>query len=146
MAVSFQVTFDCANPDRVAQFWAKVLGYKVQDPPQGFATWPEFLKAQNVPEDQWDRASAIVDPDGKGGRIFFQKVPEGKTIKNRVHLDVNVGGGYRVSLTERMARVNQRADELAELGATRVADHEDKEMGEYHIVMQDVEGNEFCLQ
>ena len=144
MAISFQVVFDCANPDQVAQFWAKALGYKLQDPPPGFASWEDFLKANNVPEELWDSRSAIVDPEGKGSRIFFQKVPEGKVVKNRVHLDVNVSGGLRVPLSERKERVYQKEKELVEAGATRVVEHE--EMGEFHIVMQDVEGNEFCLQ
>ena len=144
MGVSFQVTFDCINPDRVAQFWAKVLDYKIQDPPPGFASWPDFLKAQNIPEEQWDKASALIDPEGNGPRLFFQKVPEGKKIKNRVHLDVNVGGSRATPEPERRQRVNQKVEQLVGAGATKV--REFNEMGESWIVMQDPEGNEFCLQ
>ena len=144
MATSIQVTFDCADPDRVATFWATALGYKKQDPPPGYATWPEFLAAQGIPEDQWNSASAIVDPDGIGPRIYFQHVPEPKTVKNRVHLDVNVGGGRDTPVDERRGRVNAEVERLMGVGATRLRASD--EHGEYWVVMQDPEGNEFCLQ
>ena len=144
MATAVQVTFDCADPDRLATFWAEVLGYRKQDPPPGFATWPEFLAANGVPEDQWDSASAVIDPDGVGPRFFFQKVPEPKTVKNRMHLDVNVGGGLATPVAERKVRVDATAQRLLALGATRLGAHE--QHGEYWIVMADPEGNEFCLQ
>ncbi|HYF66176.1 MAG TPA: VOC family protein, partial [Herpetosiphonaceae bacterium] len=85
MATSVQVVFDCADPTRLSEFWAATLGYKLQDPPGGAASWEEWLTAQGIPESEWNSASAIVDPDGKGPRIFFQRVPEPKTVKNRVH-------------------------------------------------------------
>ncbi|HEX6508586.1 MAG TPA: VOC family protein [Chloroflexota bacterium] len=142
MAVPFQVTFDCADPDRQAKFWAQVLGYVEQPPPEGYEDWPAFLQERGIPEEEWNSASAIVDPDGRGSRIYFQRVPETKTVKNRVHLDVSVGAGMQG--TERRQRVNQEADRVVTLGAVklRVAD----EQGGYWIVMQDPEGNEFCLQ
>ncbi len=144
MAVPVQITFDCANPERVGTFWAAVLGYKMQDPPAGHESWEAFLTSIGVPEDQWDKAYAIVDPDGKGPRIYFQKVPEPKTVKNRVHLDVNVGGGHTTPIDERRARVDAAVERLVGLGATRLRPYE--ESGEYWVVMQDPEGNEFCLQ
>ncbi len=144
MGISLQVTFDCANPDRVAQFWAMALDYKIQDPPPGFASWPDFLKAQNIPEEKWDSASALVDPEGKGPRLYFQKVPEGKAVKNRVHLDVNVGGGRATPEPERRQRINQKVEQLLGAGAIKVGEF--SQMGESWIVMQDPEGNEFCLQ
>jgi hypothetical protein len=144
MATSFQVTFDCANPAKLSEFWAIALDYKIQEPPPGFESWPAFLKAQNVPEEKWDSASAAVDPEGKGPRLFFQKVPEGKTVKNRVHLDVNVGGGHGTPVVERRQRVNRKIEQLTGAGATRVSEY--NEMGEFWVVMRDPEGNEFCLQ
>ena len=144
MGISLQVTFDCANPDRVAQFWAMALDYKIQDPPPGFASWPDFLKAQNVPEEKWNSASALVDPEGKGPRLFFQKVPEGKAVKNRVHLDVNVGGSRAAPEPERRQRINQKVEQLIGLGAIKVGEF--TQMGDSWIIMQDPEGNEFCLQ
>src|SRR3954454_3693793 len=91
MAYGVQVTFDCAEPARLAAFWAEALGYEVQRPPEGFGSWPELLASIGVPESEWDTRRAVVDPGGAGPRLFFQKVPEPKSVKNRVHLDVNVG-------------------------------------------------------
>jgi hypothetical protein len=129
-----QVTFDCADPARLAAFWASALGYVIQPPPEGFDSWPAFLTAIGVPESEWDTRSACVDPAGAGPRLFFQKVPEPKTAKNRVHLDVNAGRD----------RVDAEAERLVAEGATRVREVE--EMGERWLVMADPEGNEFCLQ
>ena len=144
MATSIQVTFDCADPDRLATFWAAALGYKKQDPPEGYATWPEFLAAQGVPEDQWNAASAVVDPDGAGPRIYFQRVPEPKASKNRVHLDVNVGSDQTIPPEERRNRVDDEVTRLLRMGATKLRACEERD--EYWVVMQDPEGNEFCLQ
>jgi hypothetical protein len=144
LGVSFQVTFDCLNPDGLSRFWAEVLHYKLQDPPSGFSTWEDFLKAQNVPEEEWDSASAIVDPDEVGSRLYFQKVSSPKTIKNRVHLDVNVGGGRKVTEEERKKRIHSEAERLIRLGAAKV--NFVQEGGECFMVMTDPEGNEFCLQ
>src|SRR5688500_1647921 len=76
MATAIQVVFDCADPGRIAAFWAEALHYKLQDPPEGYASWPEFLTAIGVPEDEFNSASAVVDPEGRGPRIYFQQVPE----------------------------------------------------------------------
>jgi catechol 2,3-dioxygenase-like lactoylglutathione lyase family enzyme len=144
MATRFQVTFDCADPDALAGFWAAALGYQKQDPPEGFDRWEEFLAAQGVPEDQWSSASAVVDPDGLGPRLYFQQVPEAKVAKNRVHLDVNVGGGPQTPVEERRQRVDAEAERLIREGAKQI--RADEEHGEHWVVMQDPEGNEFCLQ
>ena len=92
MAVPIQVTFDCADPDRLAHFWADLLGYALDSPPPGFDSWEDWLREQGIPESEWNSASAVSDPEGHGPRIFFQRVPEQKQQKNRVHLDVNAGG------------------------------------------------------
>ncbi|MGA5196675.1 VOC family protein [Streptomyces exfoliatus] len=137
----FQVTFDCANPERVARFWCEVLGYVVPTPPEGFATWGEY-EASLPPKDQgaW---FACQDPTGVGPRMYFQRVPEGKVAKNRVHLDVRVGTGLVGE--ERLATLQAECDRLVALGAvcTKVllADEENESC----INMQDVEGNEFCI-
>jgi hypothetical protein len=141
MAKEIQVTFDCADPGALAEFWAEALGYQVQGPPAGFDTWPDALTAWGVPEDQWNSRSAIIDPDGKGSRIFFQRVPEGKIVKNRVHLDVRSAPGLEGD--ERLAALEAEATRLLPLGATKVEVRED--MQSVFIVMQDPEGNEFCL-
>ena len=143
MATQFQVTFDSAGPDKLADFWAAALSYIKQPPPEGYADWPTFLKAQGIEVDV-DDASAIVDPSGVGPRVYFQKVPEPKTAKNRMHLDLNVSDIRRVGQEEGRRRVDTEAQRLVGLGAThiRVAD----ERGEYWTVMADPEGNEFCIQ
>lgn len=87
----FQVTFDCAEPERLARFWCEVLGYVVPPPPEGFATWEDYKSSQ--PPEQRDSWFACIDPTGVGPRLYFQRVPEGKAAKNRVHLDVRVGTG-----------------------------------------------------
>ena len=115
MATSIQLVFDTADPDREARFWAEALGYQLQSPPPGFDTWTAFLEAQGIPEERRNDASAIVDPDGKGPRIFFQRVPEGKTAKNRMHMDLNVSGGHTIALDERKRRVDLEVGRLKRL-------------------------------
>src|SRR5215217_7604023 len=93
MAREVQVTFDCSDPARLSAFWAQALGYRVQDPPAGFDSWEQALEAFGVPPEARNDASAVVDPEGSGPRVFFQRVPEGKDAKNRVHLDVRAAPG-----------------------------------------------------
>ncbi|MBA2557596.1 MAG: VOC family protein [Chloroflexi bacterium] len=145
MVTSFQVTFDCADPQRMMEFWAPALGYTIPGPPDGHESWEAFLAAQGVPEDEWNSAGAVEDPTGTGPRIYFQRVPEEKAVKNRVHLDLNVGGGKKTPLEERRRRVDAEAVRLMGLGAT-VQRPGSEERGEYWIIMQDPEGNELCLQ
>jgi hypothetical protein len=106
MTTPIQLVFDTEDPDREARFWAEALGYRMQPPPGGFDGWPSFLREQGIPEDRWNDASAIVDPDGKGPRIYFQRVPEDKSAKNRMHMDLNVSGGRGVPLDDRKQRVD----------------------------------------
>jgi hypothetical protein len=144
MTTEIQVTFDCGDPAALSGFWCAVLGYVVQSPPSGFDTWEQALEAFGVPPERRNDASAAVDPDGAGPRFFFQKVPEGKTAKNRVHLDVRAAPALEGE--ERMAALEARCEELVALGATRVERHDPSPpMAGGHIVMQDPEGNEFCL-
>lgn len=137
----FQVTFDCAEPERVARFWCEVLGYVVPPPPEGFATWDDFDRSL-PPEDQgsW---FACIDPSGVGPRLFFQRVPEGKVVKNRLHLDVRVGTGLVGE--ERLAALEAECARLVALGAVRVRLLPADGDNESCLVMQDIEGNEFCL-
>ncbi len=144
MATGLQVVFDCADPQRMAAFWSEAIGYQVQPPPEGFATWDDFLTSIGVPEDAFNSASAIVDPAGSGPRIFFQQVPEHKITKNRVHLDLNVGGGRETPVEVRRTRVDAEAERLSAIGATTVRSYD--ENGEYWVAMLDLEGNEFDLQ
>jgi hypothetical protein len=121
-----QVTFDCAEPVRVAIFWAEALGYRAE-----------------YDDDDRGRCAAAVDPTSAGPRLYFQRVPEGKVVKNRVHLDVRVGTGLVGD--ERVAVLEEECSRLVALGATRVRLLLADEENESCLVMQDVEGNEFCL-
>jgi hypothetical protein len=145
MTAAIQIVFDSASPDRLARFWAEALGYRLQDPPDGFDSWPAFLEAQGVPKSEWDSASALVDPEGIRPRLFFQRVPEGKVAKNRVHLDLNVSGGPDVTLDERKVRIHAEVGRLRALGATDERGALELR-GEYWVRMNDPEGNEFCVQ
>ncbi|WP_415948391.1 VOC family protein [Streptomyces sp. KLOTTS4A1] len=140
-ARKFQVTFDCADPERVARFWCEVLGYVVPPPPKGFDSWDAFDRS--LPEDMQGSAFACVDPHGEGPRLFFQRVPEGKTAKNRVHLDVRVGTGLVGD--KRFAALSAECERLKALGATVVLIQRADAYNESCITMQDIEGNEFCL-
>ncbi len=138
-----QVTFDCADPAGLCAFWCEVLGYELEKPPPGFATWDEALDAWGVPPEARNDRSAAADPGGRGPRLFFQRVPEGKQAKNRVHLDVRAAAG--ATGAERMAALEGKAAELVGLGA-RVLDRvEPGGLDAGHLVLQDPEGNEFCL-
>ncbi|TDD91444.1 VOC family protein [Actinomadura darangshiensis] len=144
MAREIQVTFDCADPAALSAFWAEVLGYRLQDPPGGFETWDQALEAMGVPPENRNDASAVLDPEGAGPRLFFQRVPEGKQAKNRVHLDVRAAPGLQGEA--RMAALEAEAERLTARGATRLARYEpDPPLQFGNIVMADPEGNEFCL-
>ena len=137
-----QVTFDCADPRALSLFWNDVLGYQFPPPPPGFGSWDAF--SETLPEEKRNMASASEDPDGVGPRLFFQRVPEGRSVKNRLHLDVRAAPG--LAGDERMAALEAECERLLALGATRVERHEpDLPFAGGHIVMQDPEGNEFCL-
>lgn len=144
MAVEFQVTFDAADPEGLAGFWAEALGYVSDEPPQGFPTWDAFLDAMGVRPDERDTAWALHDPDGRGPRLYFQKVPEGKVAKNRVHLDLRAAAGAQ-NYETRMAMLEDECARLVALGAERVRRFEKSLTSFGFIVMRDPEGNEFCL-
>jgi hypothetical protein len=137
----FQVTFDCAEPERVARFWCEVLGYVVPPPPEGFATWADYDRT--LPAEEQGAWFGCVDPTGVGPRLYFQRVPEGKVVKNRVHLDVRAGTGLVGA--ERLAVLEAESARLIALGATHVLTQYADEENESCITLQDVEGNEFCL-
>ena len=143
-ARTVQVTFDCADPGALALFWCEVLGYGIDAPPPGLDNWDAFLEDVGVPPEHRNDRSACSDPDGAGPRLFFQKVPDGKTVKNRVHLDVRSAPGLQGD--ERLAVIEAEAERLVALGGTRVRLLEPTAMDNAHVVvMQDPEGNEFCL-
>ena len=116
-----QVTFDCRDPEALAKFWAAVLGYDVR----------------KVEADTW---AYTKDPDGTGPPLFFQRVPESKVVKNRVHLDVRAPAGDE---GDRRAQVDAEVDRIVALGGRR--DHDVTDEAGYFVVMNDPEGNEFCV-
>ncbi|MDJ0925620.1 MAG: VOC family protein [Acidimicrobiia bacterium] len=144
MSLAIQITFDANDPASLADFWAAALGYIIQPPPPGFESWDDWARKMEIPEENWNDARALVDPEGQGPRLFFQRVPEGKQAKNRVHLDVNAGGGPDAEHQDRVVAVGNHVDQLVELGAKKVEVFEIR--GDYWVVMQDPEGNEFCVQ
>lgn len=144
MGVRFQLTIDCANPDLLARFWAAALNYDMQPPPDGFASWDDYWRDIGLPEEDLaigqDR---IMDPAGEGPRIWFQVVPEPKTIKNRIHLDIDASGGRGVPISTRRERVDAEIRRLTELGATVIRMVHEDGLDQYAASMTDPEGNEF---
>lgn len=126
MAEHWSLVCDAVDPQRIARFWALALGYV---PEPGF----------DVPGN-----ASIVDPDGTGPTIGFVKVPGGKTAKNRIHLDIRVAGPRPWNMAERGHRIGTAVSTLVAAGATVVREAHDGENLDY-VMMQDPEGNEFCV-
>jgi glyoxalase superfamily protein len=152
MSRQIQVTVDCHDPGALSSFWRDVLGYVHPGPPgvelpegaDPLAAWDEFLERVGVPQEERNTRSAIEDPDGTGPRLFFQRVPEDKVGKNRLHLDVRAAPGLRGE--DRMAALEAECERLVALGARRLRrDEPAPPMSMGFIVMADPEGNEFCL-
>jgi hypothetical protein len=126
MAIRWTLGGDAADPQALAAFWAGALGYVAE---------PGF--------DHPDAAS-IVDPDGAGPAISFLRVPETKTAKNRLHIDIRVAGEPPWDMGERERLIRDKAAELVDAGATTVREERyGQDLG--HVVMLDPEGNEFCV-
>ncbi|QVQ52699.1 hypothetical protein J4H86_02385 [Spiractinospora alimapuensis] len=149
MAHEFQIVVDSGEPIALARFWASTLGYVMEDNSDlvqrmldiGAAGEDDYTVVDG--RKAWRLLSAIRHPDdpvepstgaGLGRRILFQHVPESKTVKNRMHLDMRVGPERR---SEEVAR-------LVALGATEVRTVE--EHGSRFVSMRDPEGNEFDVQ
>jgi hypothetical protein len=144
VAVRFQLVIDCAEPEPLARFWATALGYVLQPPPDGFDSWDAYYRDLGIPEEELGFGTdCIVDPHGHGPRIWFQVVPEHKTVKNRLHIDVGAGGGRDVPMETRRQRVDAEAARLAGLGATLVGPLDEEGLDHYAVAMKDPEGNEF---
>ncbi|MGH3665486.1 MAG: VOC family protein [Egibacteraceae bacterium] len=135
------ITFDCADPERLCAFWAGALGYEKGELPPDLRA--ELLAAGLSEEELGDRGVAD-DPEGHGPRLFFQRVPELKQAKNRMHLDINATPGRRAERHE----VDAEVERLTALGAAVLHRHHSAwgPYPEYHYVMADPEGNEFCVQ
>jgi glyoxalase superfamily protein len=139
VATTVQVTFDCKEPHRMARFWASALGYEKEDHTAlvrqlldaGAITTDATLEVDGGP--QFADVSACRDPGGDGPRLFFQRVPEDKTVKNRLHLDLHVGPD----------RYEAEVARLESLGARKLWFSDDR--GAACWTMGDIEDNEFCV-
>jgi hypothetical protein len=121
----FDLAIDCAHPAALARFWAEALGY------------PEPEVGADPDEDV-----VLEPPSDNLPLVYFQRVPEGKVAKNRLHLDLKVGG--EAPREAQRARIDAEAARLVALGASdRRGPIE--EGGSYWVRMSDPEGNEFCL-
>lgn len=121
-------------------FWAAALGYPVPD----VEGWHSFLRSQGRPEEDLNATFAIEDPAGVRPRMFFQRVLEPKSVKNRVHLDLAApASAPSVDSSDRAEQIDAFAQRLTALGAHRLRTV--KEDDGYFVVMADPEGNEFCV-
>ena len=138
MAQRIQIAIDCGDPYALAEFWAGVLDYELMDPPAGYASWEDHAAAQaEEPGEAWVK---IGDPDGRGPTLLFHRVPEAKIVKNRVHLDLRAPAE---SAEDRHRQVLAFIARITGLGGSKVRDVVDD--AGYFAVMQDPEGNEFCV-
>jgi hypothetical protein len=142
----WQLTIDCREPERLAAFWAEALGWSGV-PPAGPETWWALYRYRLGDEDAYD--DRLFDPAGLRPPLWFQQVPEEKVGKNRLHLDLYVTGrDASLPYAERMALVEQKVTDLVALGArVLMPAHGEDLPGDptYFVVLQDPEGNEFCV-
>ena len=137
MAVRIDLTLDCANATTLAAFWKLALGYEDEPPPPPFATRQEWLQAAD-PQASPDDGAWLHDPAGAGPRLSLLRVPEPKSAKNRLHIDLRVAGTGTPE--QRWARITNEVDRLSAAGATVL-----QQLPAHHVVMADPEGNEFCV-
>ena len=118
------VCIDCAHPHALARWWAPVLGYVVRRYTDEDVEW---LRSKGLSGPEQDPAVALDPPNGAGPTVWFNKVPEPKTVKNRVHLDVY--GDWQ---------------DIVARGATLLRPPGEVE-GEDWVILADPEGHEFCV-
>jgi hypothetical protein len=135
MSTPFQITVDCVDADAMCRFWAVALGYVEEPPPAGYLSWEDFLRSNDITIPPEGSIGAIVDPEGDGPRILFLRVPERKTVKNRLHFDLRSGPSDEAK--------QAKIDELTAAGASGLRRVD--ENGQWWMVMTDPEGNEFCV-
>lgn len=124
-----EIVVDCEQPRRLAEFWCAVLGYRVLDEEEGAV---EIGPPDVSTEDDWAEWQARLRREPSPPTIVFIVVPEGKTVKNRLHIDVSP---VETSQPEEVER-------LIALGATKA------DIGQGDVswtVLRDPEGNEFCV-
>jgi predicted enzyme related to lactoylglutathione lyase len=113
MAATIGLVLDCTSPDQLARFWSEALGYTTLGGAGSYVM--------------------LIDPDGARPKLLLQAVPEAKSAKNRMHLDIDTPD------------VNAEAARLESLGAKRLESEIRREHGTNWVIMADPEGNEFCV-
>jgi len=153
MPARFQLVIDCKDPALLARFWASALGYVLEPPPEGFATWDDWRRDIGFPDSELGiGADSIIDPRGDGPRIWFHAMPAAKVVKNRLHFDIHAStrGPYassirNIPLKVRKQRVDAEARRLTDLGATNTGALSGDGLDHYAVGMKDPEGNEFDI-
>ena len=148
MATFFQLVIDCHDPSTLVAFWQPLLGgYRVPDPPAPHPTWRDWYISLGVPaaEIEGDGADRLVPTDGNGVNIWFQVVPETKSVKNRLHLDLRVSRGPEIPRQQRRADIEAAVDDIRRRGGSLVRWSEDDRADRVSALVADPEGNEFCL-
>jgi hypothetical protein len=148
LMVTWQLTIDALDPERLSRFWGPALGYVAAPPPTGFTTWRDWYAAAGVPADELASmgdhyCDRLVDPAGGGPKIWFQYVESLPPGRHRFHLDVYVAG-REVPVDERARLVEARVFELLLAGAV-VQERFDERPRRYSVTMLDPEGNVFCV-
>jgi hypothetical protein len=139
MAARIDLTLDAVHAPTLAAFWKTALGYVDEPPTAPFASREEWHASFGLPEDDSvDDGAWLCDPAGVGPRLCILAVPEPKTAKNRLHLDIRVPG--HGTPADRWHRIESEATRLTAAGAHVLARFEG-----HHVVMTDPEGNEFCV-
>ncbi len=125
----------------MAAFWSAALDYRIDSVPEGYDGWMEYQIGQGFPEDERVRFATVYNPQGPE-RVSFLGVPESKTVKNRLHLDIQATLPDD-SMARKIERVDALVAQLREIGGTAL--RTGRERGQYFVTMADVEGNEFCV-
>jgi hypothetical protein len=144
--VFWQLTIDANDPAVLARFWAQALGYQPVPPAEPQTTWLAHYRARLGEDTSFD--DRLFDPAGLRPPIWFQKVPEAKAGKNRLHLDLYpTGRDNALPMQRRIEIVEGKVAELARLGASvqRRTREDDPDDPIYFVLMNDPEGNEFCV-
>jgi hypothetical protein len=144
--VFWQLTIDANDPPRLARFWQRALGYQPTPPSEPRTTWHDHYRRRLGDEEAFD--NRLFDPEGLRPPLWFQGVPEGKAGKNRLHIDL-YPTGRDMSLTQerRIEIVEDAVAQLVGAGASvaRRTRDDDPDDPVYFVVMNDPEGNEFCV-
>jgi hypothetical protein len=150
MTANWHLTVDCADTSRLVTFWCEALGYVPEPAPDGWDSWLAYWRAAGIPEEELvgaeNGSGAIVDPEGVRPRIWFQDVPEPKSVKNRLHIDVkHTPGREAMPYAARRASVDAEVERLVALGATVAYVNAPEGADYYATTLRDPEGNEFCV-